>query len=195
MSLTRFEHLGDELRHQGYIWRVVTGTFRDPDGATFTRDIVRSPGAVGVLPWWRDADGIERVLLIHQYRPVVDRPLLEIPAGMRDVPGEAPDTTAARELAEEVGRQADHLEQVLVMTPSPGMTDSTTVVFLATGLREVQAQAHGPEEEHLVQVEMTLDEALVAIEQGAITDAKTVVALLIAERRRQAGTLEAPERR
>lgn len=195
MSLSEFRHLGDELRHQGFLWRVVTGTFVDPDGEPFTRDIVRSPGAVGVLPWWCDDQGDVRVLLIRQYRPVVDRPVIEIPAGMRDVPGEDPATTARRELAEEVGRHASHLEQVLEMMPSPGMTDSTTVIFLATGLSVVPAQAHGPEEDHLEVFEVSLDDALRRVEQGEIVDAKTVVALLLAHRRRQSGTLEPnPER-
>lgn len=192
MSITRFEHLGDEVRHQGYLWRVVTGTFREPGGGTFRRDIVRSPGAVGVLPWWRDGDGRVRVVLIRQYRPVVNGPMIEIPAGMRDVPDEEPRVTALRELAEEVGRRADHLEQVMVMSPSPGMTDSTTVIFLATGLTEVPSAAHGPEEEHLEILDWSLDEALAAIESGDITDAKTVVAVLVADRRLRAGTLRAP---
>ena len=180
MSLTNFRHLGDELRHQGFLWRVVTGTFVDPAGAPFTRDIVRSPGAVGVLPWWRDPAGDVSVLLIRQYRPVVDRPVIEIPAGMRDVPGEDPATTAQRELAEEVGRSAAHLEHVLDMLPSPGMTDSTTIIFLASGLTAVPQQAHGPEEEHLELLEMTLDEALHRVEVGEITDAKTVIGLSLA---------------
>jgi len=192
LSITRFEHLGDELRHQGYLWRVVTGTFREPGGSTFQRDIVRSPGAVGVLPWWRDGDGRVRVVLIRQYRPVVNGPMIEIPAGMRDVPDEEPRVTALRELAEEVGRTADHLEQVMVMSPSPGMTDSTTVIFLATGLTEVPSAAHGPEEEHLEVLDWSLDEALAAIECGDITDAKTVVAVLVADRRQRAGTLRTP---
>lgn len=195
MSIERFQHLGDELRHQGFLWKVVTGSFLDPDGAAFTRDIVRSPGAVGVLPWWHDEHGDVRVVLIRQYRPVVDRPMIEIPAGMRDVPGEDPAVTARRELAEEVGRRAEHLEQVMVMTPSPGMTDSTTVIFLASGLSEVPSEAHGPEEQHLEVLTWSLDEALAAIERGEITDAKTVVALLVAERRRRAGTLESPDPR
>lgn len=177
------------------MWRVVTGTFRDPAGRDFTRDVVRSPGAVGVLPLWCDEAGLVQVLLLRQYRPVLNASVIEIPAGMRDVIGEEPAVTALRELAEEAGRHAEHLEQVLDMLPSPGMSDGTTVIFFATGLTEVPCQAHGPEEEHLEVLELSLYEALAAIEQGHITDAKTVVALLLAQRRLDAGTLELPSTR
>ena len=51
-------------------------------------------------------DPDDRVLLINQYRHPVRRRLWEIPAGKRDVAGEPPELTAARELEEEVGRQA-----------------------------------------------------------------------------------------
>lgn len=195
MNRLGFQHLGDSLRHQGYLWRVVTGTFRDPGGREFTRDVVRSPGAVGVLPLWRDTSGHIRVLLVRQYRPVVDALVIEIPAGMRDVVGEEPAVTAQRELGEEAGRRAEHLEQVLEMLPSPGMSDGTTVIFLATGLTHVPSEAHGPEEEHLELLDLTLAEAIDAVEHGRITDAKTVVALLLAQRRLDAGSLEVPSTR
>lgn len=194
MNTPDFAHLGDELRHQGFLWRVVTGRFRAPDGREFTRDVVRSPGAVGVLPVWRDAEQRVRVLLLRQYRPVMDRFVVEIPAGMRDVPGEAPEATAHRELIEEAGLHAAHVIPLLDMLPSPGMTDGTTMVFVATGLTSVPSQAHGPEEEYLDVMEMDLDDAVVDVEQGIITDAKTVVALLMVSRQVASGALAIPSR-
>jgi 8-oxo-dGTP pyrophosphatase MutT (NUDIX family) len=194
VSTSRFEHLGDEPRHQGYLWRVVTGRFRAPDGVEFTRDVVRSPGAVGVLPLWRDTTGCVRVLLIRQYRPVMDRYVVEIPAGMRDVPGESPAATALRELIEEAGLNAQQVTPLLDMIPSPGMTDGTTMVFVATGLTSVPSQAHGPEEEHLELLEMDLDDAIADIDRGVITDAKTVVALLMTSRQVSSGVLAVPSR-
>lgn len=194
MNTPDFSHLGDELRHQGYLWRVVTGTFRAPDGHQFTRDVVRSPGAVGVLPVWCDAQQHVRVLLLRQYRPVMDRFVVEIPAGMRDVPGEDPLATAHRELMEEAGLSARQVTLLLDMVPSPGMTDGTTMVFVATDLTPVPSQAHGPEEEHLELLEMDLDEAVALVERGVITDAKTVVALLMVSRQVASGALAIPSR-
>ena len=75
------------------------GTFERPTATTFDRDIVHHPGAVAVVPL--DDDG--QVVMVRQYRAPIDQLLLEIPAGKRDVHGEDPELTAARELAEETG--------------------------------------------------------------------------------------------
>src|SRR4051794_28940678 len=88
--------------YEGRIIRVTSGTFRDPDGESFERDIVHHPGAVSVVPLLDDG----RVVLVRQYRAALDVDLLEIPAGIRDVDGEAPEVTASRELAEEIGMRA-----------------------------------------------------------------------------------------
>ena len=124
MSEPGFVHVNDRLVHQGHIWRVVVADFVDPDGKSFERDIVRSPGAVGVVPLLPSADGWD-VVLVRQYRAAFDRELIEIPAGMRDVEGEPPELTAHRELVEEVGYRAGSMEYLTTFLPSPGMTDST----------------------------------------------------------------------
>ena len=59
---------------------------------------MRHPGAVAVVAVTEGGE----VLLVRQYRGPVDRELLEIPAGTRDVDGEEPQETARRELLEEV---------------------------------------------------------------------------------------------
>jgi ADP-ribose pyrophosphatase len=177
-----FRRVSEELVHEGYIWRVTTAEFEAPDGSLFRRDIVRSPGAVGVVPLWVDAEGTPSVILIRQYRPPYEDEILEIPAGMRDVPGEPPDVTAGRELIEEIGYAAGALQLLTEMYPSPGLTDSVTHVFLATQLTAVVREAHGPEEEHSSVVHVSLAEALDWVERGVIRDAKTVVGLLLTER-------------
>jgi ADP-ribose pyrophosphatase len=70
---------------------------------------------------------------------------------------------------------------------SAGMTDAATHVFLATGLTPVPSSAHGPEEEAMVVLQMPLAEAVTEVARGAITDAKTVIGLLLTERRLAAG--------
>jgi ADP-ribose pyrophosphatase len=174
-----FRLLSERPVHDGYVWRVVVGEFEGPDGATFTRDIVRSPGAVAVVPLLDDG----RVVLVRQYRATIDEWVVEIPAGMRDVPGEPPVDTAQRELIEEVGYRADGLELLTVMLGNVGMSDSRTHVYLGTGLREVGRQAHGPEEQVMEVFAVPLAEAVGWVESGAVVDAKTVVGLLLAARR------------
>jgi ADP-ribose pyrophosphatase len=178
-----FRPVGEREVHRGHIWRVVTATFAAPDGTTFERDVVRSPGAVGIVPILFDPEGTPSVVLLRQYRPALDAEIIEIPAGMRDVDGEPPDATARRELAEEVGLAAGRLEPLTVFHNSAGMTDATTHVFLATDLTSVPAQAHGPEEEAMAVLQMPLSEAIEDVERGVITDAKTIIGLLLTERR------------
>jgi ADP-ribose pyrophosphatase len=177
-AVAGFEHLVDRPVHQGHVWNVVVGTFTSPDGRSFERDIVRSPGAVAVVPILFDPEGRASVVLVRQYRPACDHELIEIPAGMRDVPGEPTVETARRELAEEVGLAATVLEPLARFHPSPGMTDSVTEIFLATGCVPVERDLQGPEEEFMSEVHLPLDDAITAVTDGTITDAKTVIGIL-----------------
>ncbi len=127
-GLPPFRHLGDRLVHQGYIWHVAVATFEGPDGELFERDIIRSPGAVGVVPLLLD-DGVPTVVFVRQYRGPLDRYVLEVPAGMRDVPDEAPELTADRELIEEAGMSAGRLEYLTHFYSSAGMTDSVLHIY------------------------------------------------------------------
>ncbi len=181
--MTGFRRIDEREVHRGHVWRVVVADFAAPDGSTFVRDIVRSPGAVGVVPLEIDESGEAWVVLVHQWRPAYEANLWEIPAGLRDVPGEPPELTASRELAEEVGLRAERYELLQRIYPSAGLTDSVTWIFLATGLSAVPREAHGPEEEHMTVVRLTLVEAMAMLERGEILDAKTVVGLYAAERR------------
>ncbi|MEQ8437516.1 MAG: NUDIX hydrolase [Ilumatobacter fluminis] len=183
MSDHGFRHVGDRRVHQGYVWHVVVAEFEVPDGSTFERDIVRSPGAVGVVPIIFDPEGQPSVVLVRQYRPPYERAIIEIPAGMRDVEGEPAEETGRRELIEEAGLRATEMVHLIDMYPSPGMTDSVCSIFMATGCEPVAHDRHGPEEESMELLHVPLDDALAMIDRGEIADAKSVCGLLTAHRR------------
>ena len=190
MNADEFRHIGERVAHQGWIWRVVVAEYEAPDGTRFHRDIVRSPGAVSAVPILIDGTGAATVVLVRQWRPSIEREILEAPAGMRDVEGEEPDDTARRELIEEAGYEAKEIELLTVYHPSAGMTDGTHHVFLATGLRSVPRQTIGPEESYMDVVHLPLGEAIEMISTGEITASNTVIGLLLAERRlRQRGLI------
>jgi ADP-ribose pyrophosphatase len=150
-------------------------------GQAVRRDVVLHPGAVAILPLL--ADG--RVCLLRNRRPVVGETLWEIPAGTLD-PGETPERAAERELAEETGYQAGWWRKLLEFYPSPGILSERTHVFVAQDLTPGVSRP-GPDEElepHLVSWEQALSWAL----DGTIRDAKTLIALLCWERRRDEGT-------
>jgi ADP-ribose pyrophosphatase len=184
--VTGFRRTSERTIHEGYVWNVSLVEFEAPDGSSFTRDIVRSPGAVGVLPLVFDAEGNPSVVLVSQYRPPYERNVIEMPAGMRDIEGEDTEEVARRELIEEAGLRAGHLELLTEILPSPGMTDSVTTLYLATECSPAPHDRQGPEEEHMELLHLPLVEAMAMVERGEITDAKTVVALLLADRRLRA---------
>jgi 8-oxo-dGTP pyrophosphatase MutT (NUDIX family) len=134
---SRFERVGGETRYEGKIFSVLEETFRHEDGEEVTREIVRHQGAVGVVCH----DG-ERIYLVRQPREAIGVPdLLEIPAGKLDVDGEEALEAAKRELAEEIGKAAEHWELLHTYYSSAGFTDEQVYVYLATGLSDAEAEA------------------------------------------------------
>jgi 8-oxo-dGTP pyrophosphatase MutT (NUDIX family) len=174
-----FVHLGDEQQFHGWRISVVDASFRDPHGDVFHRDIVRHPGAVAVVPVTDD----DKAMLVRQYRGAVDRWLLEIPAGTRDVDGEAPEVTAGRELEEEVGVRAGSVEHLATIYNTPGFCDEETLVYLATALSPATPARHGPEEQHIEVVEVALHDVDAMVASRELTDAQTVIGLLLARAR------------
>jgi 8-oxo-dGTP pyrophosphatase MutT (NUDIX family) len=187
-ELAPFRHLGDRLVHQGYIWNVAVATFEGPDGGLFERDVIRSPGAVGVVPLLFE-DGVPTVVFVRQYRGPLDRYVLEVPAGMRDVLDEPPERTAERELVEEAGLSAGRLEYLTHYYSSAGMTDSVLHIYLATDLTPVERDLHGPEETHMEVLRLPLAEAVDMVVRGEINDSKTVIGLLLVDRRVREGSI------
>ena len=164
------------------VWDLVIGSFEDPNGSEFTRDVVRSPGSVAALPLLFDPEGVPSVVLIRQFRPTYGEYLYEVPAGMRDIPGELIEQTAHRELIEEVGLIAGDLQHVFSLKPSPGMTDAVTELFIASNCIQGQSDRNGPEEEFMETIHIPLNDALSMVDRGEVNDAKTVVLLLLADR-------------
>jgi 8-oxo-dGTP pyrophosphatase MutT (NUDIX family) len=172
-----FRALGEEVVHQGPVVRVTRATIEGPDGTTYEREVVHHPGAVAVVPVLDDG---RTVVLVRQYRSALDALVLEVPAGKCDVDGEAPEVTAARELEEEVGCRAGSMERLCEIHNSPGFSDERVIIFLAQRLEEGTASPHGIEEQHMVIEHVSLEQADLLIAEGHITDAKTVVGLLLA---------------
>jgi len=137
------------------------------------REVVRHPGACGIVALTSGGD----VLLVRQTREAIRAGVLEIPAGVLDVPGEQAAACAARELEEETGYRASDVRPLAVIHTSPGFTDEVIHLFTA------RAEPASEPEHGIELVQMRLAEAIAAVRDGRITDAKTVVALLLVESR------------
>jgi ADP-ribose pyrophosphatase len=112
-----FRIVGERLIWSGRV-SVAMADVEGPDGSRHEREVVHHPGAVGVVPVHDDGS----VTLVRQYRAPLDADVWEVPAGLRDVHGESPATTAQRELAEEAGLRAERLDHLVTFHNSPGFS-------------------------------------------------------------------------
>lgn len=149
-----------------------------PGGDTAEREVVEHMGGVGIVAV--DASG--RVCLIRQYRHPLGTRLWEVPAGLRDVEGEDPRDTAARELEEEAALRARSLEPLVTLATSPGFSTEVVHLFLATGLESVPRQDREDEESEIEIAWVDLSTAVEQVLDGTIVNALAVAGLLAAER-------------
>lgn len=141
-----------------------------PNGKEAHREVVRHPGAVAILAI---KDG--NVILVEQYRYPISKITWEVPAGKIDA-GELPDTCASRELQEETGMSAAKMQFVFTYYTTPGFSDETMHLYFAEELEEGQ---QNPDEDEFVNViSIPFKDALAAIGDEKICDAKTILALL-----------------
>jgi ADP-ribose pyrophosphatase len=142
----------------------------DPEGPSYTREVVVHPGAVVVIPV--DANG--DILMVRQWRRAVGKILLELPAGTLEE-GEEAGVTADRELQEEIGYKAGRLTKLGGFYSAPGFCSEYLHLFLAEDLRE--SRLAPDDHEHIEVCTVPLGKALELIEQGEIEDAKSVAGL------------------
>ena len=147
------------------------------DGSVADREVVVHRGAVALVPMV-DRD---HVCLVKNFRYTVGRTLLEIPEGTLD-PGESPDDTAGRELAEETGYRAGSIKRIAEWLVSPGVMNERMYLYLCEDL-EPGPTDHQPDE-RLETVILAWPEAIRLVLDGQIEDAKTRLALLLCDRMR-----------
>jgi 8-oxo-dGDP phosphatase len=169
--------------YHGRILSVRKDDVRMSDGVVAVREVVEHPGAVAVVALHDDG----QVVLVHQYRHPVGMFLYELPAGLLDVPGEAPLKAARRELFEETGLVAADWSVLLDIYTSPGMTDELIRIYLARGISE-SVDRFQPEAEEITMtvVRLPLADALGRVQSGRITNAAAVAGICAAALARDA---------
>ncbi|MEO6794435.1 MAG: NUDIX hydrolase [Mycobacterium sp.] len=176
MAEHAFETTSSQLLHRGKIFALRRDGVLMPGGTTATRDVVEHYGAVAVVAM--DAAG--NIPLIYQYRHPIGRRLWELPAGLLDVNGEQAHLTAGRELVEEAGLAASTWQVLVDLDSTPGFSDESVRVYLATGLTEVdRPQAHD-EEADLTLRWYPIAEAARLVFSGEIVNAIAVAGILAA---------------
>lgn len=162
--------------HEGRVVTLNVDEVRYPDGRTGEQEIIRHSGASVVVPFLSDPHGDDpQLLLIRQYRYAADGYLYELPAGRLN-PGEDPAACAARELREETGCVAEHVEKLFVTLTTPGFTDERLHVFAAYGMTRQETELDS--DEYVEAFPVSLTRALEMIRVGEILDLKTISGIL-----------------
>lgn len=169
-----FETVASRTVYSGAILALRLDQVAMPGGRVAEREVIEHHGAVAVAA----LDDDDNVVLINQYRHPVGRRLLELPAGLLDQHGEDPLAAARRELAEETGLAAREWSVLVDVDLSPGFTDESLRIYLATGLHETDRPEPELEEADLEIVRLPLDAAVRAALSGEIVNATAVAGVL-----------------
>ncbi|HSO97233.1 MAG TPA: NUDIX hydrolase [Acidimicrobiia bacterium] len=183
--MTGFRVVDSTSRCQSGIVELVDLGVVGPDGTRYERSVVRHPGAVVAVPVIDDD-----VILVRQFRAATGRALLEVPAGKRDVEGEVPEATAARELEEEIGFTPGRLDKMAEFYNSPGFCDEYTYLYCATALTPVERHGVTAEEAAMSIERVPLAATSELIAGGELVDAKSIIGLLLARELLGSGRVE-----
>jgi ADP-ribose pyrophosphatase len=146
-----------------------------PNGKEASRDIVLHPGASAVIPVSENGE----LYLVRQYRKPIEAITLEIPAGKLDA-GEDPEVCARRELKEETGLEAGIFKHLVSVHSTPGFSNEVLHIYAAMELQDGDACAD--EDEFISAEKIPVDRLIEMVLQGEITDAKTVIGILLADK-------------
>ncbi len=172
--MKKFEEktLSSKTLFEGRVIDLVLEEVSLPNGKTSTREIIKHPGAVAVIPLTSDG----KIIMVEQYRKALERTLIEIPAGKLEQ-GEEPVDTAIRELEEETGYACKSLTHLISFYTSPGFADEIVHLYVAEGLTQKIDKLELDEDEFVEMLELSLDEAVQLIQENRIYDAKTAYAV------------------
>lgn len=175
--------LNSRMVFDGELLKVRSDEVAFPNGNHGVREWIAHPGATAVIALTPQ----RTVFMVEQYRYPLQRVTLELPAGKID-PGEPLEVCALRELREETGLSAETIRKIGAFATTPAFTDEIIHLYLAQGLSRHEASTDP--DEFLTALELPVEEVLQKIINGEIMDAKTIIAMLMAERQ---GLLGLPE--
>ncbi|KMK76097.1 NUDIX domain-containing protein [Alkalihalobacillus pseudalcaliphilus] len=141
-----------------------------PNGETSKREVVKHPGAVGIIPITSEG----KLVMVRQYRKALEKVIVEIPAGKLDHQ-EEPIACAKRELQEETGYVSNSMDFVVSFYTSPGFANEIIHIYVAGGLEKKEMALD--EDEFLDVIEVSIEEAEEMIQNQIIHDAKTIYAV------------------
>ena len=174
---------------KGKLIKVQSRTQRLPNGRLARLDVIDHPGAVLIIPF---LDPLH-LIFIHQFRPVLNTYLYELPAGTLN-PGEVPSACASRELMEETGVMAGKIKRIGKIVPVPGYSTEVIAIFKTEDLKadetilpsqkgssrkwKVSRVLRHKEADEVIRVcVLSVSQIRTFFRRGKIYDAKTICAL------------------
>ncbi|GEM75032.1 NUDIX hydrolase [Vibrio sagamiensis] len=142
-----------------------------PNGRKITHTMIQHPGAAVILPITEEG----KIVLVNQFRPSLNKWLLELPAGTREI-GEDPLSCAQRELEEETGYSATSFIPLGQVTPLAGFCDEIQYLYVAKNLTKT-ARYQCDEDEVIEVITLSKTELEQYIIEDKLTDAKTIACL------------------
>ena len=170
--MEEYKRLERTLVAHGAIIDYYQDTMQVPNGNIVKWDFIGHKGAAAVLPV--DAQG--RIIMVRQYRNALDRYTLEIPAGGLQSTEEPTRDAAARELSEETGYVAEHMEFLLTIRTTVAFCNERIDIYVADHL--IPGSQHLDEDEYVQVKAYTVEELTEMIYSGEIQDSKTVAAIM-----------------
>ena len=167
-----------EVMFEGRIIRVERERVTLANGHTTVLEAVRHRGSVVIVA----VPAPDRLILIRQFRPVIERWIWELPAGSLD-PGEAPDTAVVRECEEEIGLTPKRIRSLGSWYPTPGFCDEIMHFYLCEDLIAPEGPVTRDEDEQIEPATVTFDDVREMIADGRVVDMKTVVGLALLDAR------------
>ena len=176
MSSLKETKISSEQKFSGRLIDLYLDQVELPNGEMTTREWIDHPGAVCLIPILPDG----KICLVRQFRYGPGEEFIEIPAGKLDA-GEAPLDCAYRELEEETGYRTNKLTFLTNIYPAIGFSNEKMWMYLAEDL--VASTNNLDKDEFLELLPTPLDEALEWVWSGKITDVKTIIGILWAQKR------------
>jgi ADP-ribose pyrophosphatase len=144
-----------------------------PGGEVGDYHYIDIPGAAMVIPLLRSGE----VVLVRQYRYLMGRQSVELPAGGIKIGSDDPLATARAELREEAGYEAARWRRIGEFAPYNGASNELCHLFVAEDLTQVAAEPDATEEMEVIT--LPFDRVLAGIRSGEIWDGMTLAALCI----------------
>ena len=168
-----WQRLSSKIVHKNPFYQVRQDAVIKPDGKDGRYNVIEGKDAVFVVAM----DAEQNVLLVELHRYTNNNLSIEVPAGGLD--GQQPLAAAQRELKEEAGLTAKYWKSLGFVHPANGIVEGKNHIFLAQGLR--QTIDNDQKEEGITKTLLVpIDEALLMVKAGKITDSESIAALAMA---------------